>query len=49
LPASRVHLLGINRRPAHGFCIVCAFLNEHIPDPVELVELRGRIARDLAE
>jgi hypothetical protein len=41
-------LLGINQRPAHGFCIICAVLSEHVPDPAELVELRGAIARDLA-
>jgi hypothetical protein len=46
--SSHVRLLGINRRPVHGFCIICAFLSEHILDPVELVELRGAIARDLA-
>jgi hypothetical protein len=35
------------RRPAHGFRIICAFLSEHVPDPAELVELRGAIAREL--
>jgi hypothetical protein len=39
-----VLLLGINQRPAHGFCIICAVLSEHVPDPAELVELRGAIA-----
>jgi hypothetical protein len=45
---SLVALLGLNRRPAHRFCIVCAFLCTHVPDPAELVELRRRIVRDLA-
>ena len=47
--SSHVLRLGINRRPVHGFCIICAFLSEHVPDPAELVELRGRIALDLAD
>jgi hypothetical protein len=45
---SRILLLGLNARPAHGLCVVCAFLCEHVPDPTEQVELRGRIRRDLA-
>jgi hypothetical protein len=36
-------------RPTHGFCVICAFLSEYaFDDPAELVELRARIARDLA-
>ena len=45
---SPVVLLGINARPAHGLCVVCAFLCEHVPDPYERRELRSRIRRDLA-
>ena len=47
--ASHVRLLGVTERPAHGFCIICAFLSEYASDdPAELVALRARIARDLA-
>jgi hypothetical protein len=45
---SRVVLLGINAQPAHGLCVVCAFLREHVPDPTSGFELRNRIRRDLA-
>jgi hypothetical protein len=44
----RVLLLGLNARPAHGLCVVCAFLCEHVPGLNERVERRGRIRRDLA-
>ena len=46
---SHVRLLGVIERPTHGFCVICAFLSEYVSDdPAELVELRARIARDLA-
>ena len=46
---SHVRLLGVIERPTHGFCVICAFLSEYVSDDLaELVELRARIARDLA-
>jgi hypothetical protein len=39
---------------AHGFCASCAWLCEHVPDPVEMMECRltlgvHRYARNTAE
>lgn len=35
---SHVSSFGITRPPPHGFCAVCAWLNENIPDPEEMME-----------
>lgn len=29
--------------PPSGFCAVCEWMCEHVPDPVEMMELRRRL------
>ena len=33
---SDVYAYGLDAVPPHGFCVVCAWLCEHVPDPEEM-------------
>lgn len=40
-----VLLLSANWVPDHGFCVACAYLDQCVNDPAELVELQKKLAR----
>lgn len=40
----RVVVFGATQQPAHGFCSVCAWLCEFVPDPEEMMSVRRALA-----
>ena len=45
----QVTALGTFERPAHGFCVQCAFLCAYVPDPVEMMAMRKALDVDRRE
>jgi hypothetical protein len=39
----RVFVFGRDTVPAHGFCAICAWLCEFVPDPIEMMAMRRHI------